>query len=194
MAQILILFYSRSGHVAKLAEAIGEGVEQAGGEARLRSVPAVSPHFSEASSQDDLQCPLGYLYATKEDLRACQGLALGSPSRFGTMAAPLKAFLETTSDLWLSGALIDKPAAVFTSASSLHGGHEAVLQSMMTPLLHHGLVVMGCPYTDPGLAATEGGGTPYGPSHLDSDVLRPHEKDMAIRLGERLTHWSQRHD
>ena len=107
------------------------------------------------------------------------------------MAAPLKGFLETTSDLWLSGAMIDKPAAVFASASSLHGGHEAVLQSMMTPLLHHGMLVMGCPYSDPGLAMTEGGGTPYGPTHLDADSLRPHEESMAHRLGQRLAKWSQ---
>lgn len=189
MAQILILFYSRSGHVAQLAEAIGRGVEHAGGEAVLRTVPSVTPAHATPSGSD-LESEHGYLYATKDDLRDCDGLALGSPSRFGTMAASLKAFLETTSDMWLSGALIDKPAAVFTSASSLHGGHEAVLQSMMTPLLHHGLIVMGCPYTDPGLAATEGGGTPYGPSHLDQDTLRPHEDAMAARLGERLATWS----
>lgn len=193
MAQILILFYSRSGHVAQLAEAIARGVEQAGSEAVLRTVPSVTPAHATPSG-NDLESDQGYLFASKDDLRQCDGLALGSPSRFGTMAAPLKAFLETTSDMWLSGALINKPAAVFTSASSLHGGHEAVLQSMMTPLLHHGLVVMGCPYTDPGLAATEGGGTPYGPSHLDQDSLRPHEEAMAVRLGERLATWSHRHD
>ncbi|MDG1156953.1 MAG: NAD(P)H-dependent oxidoreductase, partial [Litorivicinaceae bacterium] len=130
MAQILILFYSRSGHIASLAEAIAKGVEDAGGEAKLRTVPNLSPAFSEASG-DEFESEQGYLYATKTDLRECDGLALGSPSRFGTMAAPLKGFLETTSDLWLSGAMIDKPAAVFASASSLHGGHEAVLQSMM---------------------------------------------------------------
>ena len=191
MAQILILFYSRSGHVAQLAEAIARGVERAGSESLLRTVPSVTPAHATPSG-NDLESDQGYLYATKDDLRHCDGLALGSPSRFGTMAASLKAFLETTSDMWLSGALIDKPAAVFTSASSLHGGHEAVLQSMMTPLLHHGLVVMGCPYTDPGLAATEGGGTPYGPSHLDQDTLRPHEEAMAVRLGERLATWSDK--
>ena len=190
MAQILILFYSRNGHIASLAEAIAKGVEDAGGEAKLRTVPNLSPAFSEASG-DEFESEQGYLYATKTDLRECDGLALGSPSRFGTMAAPLKGFLETTSDLWLSGAMIDKPAAVFASASSLHGGHEAVLQSMMTPLLHHGMLVMGCPYSDPGLATTEGGGTPYGPTHLDADSLRPHEEAMAHRLGQRLTKWSQ---
>ena len=190
MAQILILFYSRNGHIASLAEAIAKGVEDAGGEAKLRTVPNLSPAFSEASG-DEFESEQGYLYATKTDLRECDGLALGSPSRFGTMAAPLKGFLETTSDLWLSGAMIDKPAAVFASASSLHGGHEAVLQSMMTPLLHHGMLVMGCPYSDPGLATTEGGGTPYGPTHLDADSLRPHEEAMAHRLGQRLAKWSQ---
>lgn len=190
MAQILILFYSRNGHIASLAEAIAKGVEDAGGEAKLRTVPNLSPAFSEASG-DEFESEQGYIYATKTDLRECDGLALGSPSRFGTMAAPLKGFLETTSDLWLSGAMIDKPAAVFASASSLHGGHEAVLQSMMTPLLHHGMLVMGCPYSDPGLAMMEGGGTPYGPTHLDADSLRPHEEAMAHRLGQRLAKWSQ---
>lgn len=190
MAQILILFYSRNGHIASLAEAIAKGVEDAGGDAKLRTVPNLSPAFSEASG-DEFESEQGYLYATKTDLRECDGLALGSPSRFGTMAAPLKGFLETTSDLWLSGAMIDKPAAVFASASSLHGGHEAVLQSMMTPLLHHGMLVMGCPYSDPGLAMMEGGGTPYGPTHLDADSLRPHEEAMAHRLGQRLAKWSQ---
>ena len=192
MAQILILFYSRSGHIASLAEAIAKGVEDAGGEAKLRTVPNLSPAFSEASG-DEFESEQGYLYATKTDLRECDGLALGSPSRFGTTAAPLKGLQETTSDLWLSGAMIDKPAAVFASASSLHGGHEAVLQSMMTPLLHHGMLVMGCPYSDPGLAMMEGGGTPYGPTHLDADSLRPHEQSMAHRLGQRLAKWSQ-HD
>lgn len=189
MTQILILFYSRSGHVASLAEAIAKGVEKAGGEARLRTVPSISPN-QERTERDVFENSSGYLYATKDDLRECDGLALGSPSRFGTMAASLKNFLETTSDLWLSGIMIDKPAVVFTSASSLHGGHEGVLLSMLTPLLHHGMVVMGCPYSDPGLAATEGGGTPYGPTHLDAETLRPHEQEMAERLGQRITKWS----
>lgn len=189
MAQILILFYSRTGHVASLAESIGEGVEMGGGEVRLRTVPSISPSHA-APEGDVFESKSGYLFATKDDLRECDGLALGSPSRFGTMAAPLKSFLETTSDLWLSGTMIDKPAVVFASASSLHGGHEGVLQSMLIPLLHHGMVVMGCPYSDPGLAADEGGGTPYGPTHLDAEILRPHEHEMAKRLGQRLTKWS----
>mgnify|MGYP001067729492 CR=1 FL=1 len=188
MASILILFYSRTGHVAQMAEAVGRGVEKAGGTAILRTVPALTAHYEQATG-DSLESDNGYLYVTKDDLREADGLALGSPSRFGTMAAPLKGFFETTSDLWLSGALIDKPAAVFASASSLHGGHEVVLQSMLTPLLHHGMVVMGCPYSDPGLSATEGGGTPYGPTHLDAESLRAHEEGMASRLGERLTRW-----
>jgi NAD(P)H dehydrogenase (quinone) len=191
MAKILILFYSRTGHVASLAEAIGRGVERAGGTAILRTVPSLTAEY-ESPRGDTLEAENGYLYASKEDLREADGLALGSPSRFGTMAAPLKGFLETTSDLWLSGAMIDKPAAVFASASSLHGGHEAVLQSMLTPLLHHGMVIMGCPYSDPGLSATEGGGTPYGPTHLDADTLRAHEEGMASRLGERLTRWCRK--
>ena len=159
---------------------------------RRVAVPSLTPSHSEPVG-GSFENEDGYLFATKDDLRNCDGLALGSPARFGTMAAPLKGFLETTSDLWLSGAMIDKPACVFASASSLHEGHEAVLQSMMTPLLHHGMVIMGCPYSDPGLAATEGGGTPYGPTHLDAQTLRPHEHDMAVRLGERLAKWS-RHD
>ena len=193
MASVLILFYSRTGHVASLAEAIARGVESEGGTTVLRTVPPYTPEYSEAKGSN-FESPEGYLYASKDDLRDADALALGSPSRFGTMAAPLKGFLETTSDLWLSGAMIDKPAAVFASASSLHGGHEAVLQSMMTPLLHHGMLVMGCPYTDPGLAATEGGGTPYGPTHLDADTLRAHEEGMAVRLGARLARWAQKHD
>ena len=192
MAQILILFYSRTGHVASLAESIAEGVEMGGGEVRLRTVPSISPIHAKPEG-DVFESKSGYLFATKDDLRECDGLALGSPSRFGTMAAPLKSFLETTSDLWLSGTMIDKPAVVFASASSLHGGHEGVLQSMLIPLLHHGMVVMGCPYSDPGLAAAEGGGTPYGPTHLDAEILRPHEYEMAKRLGQRVTKWSS-HD
>lgn len=192
MTQILVLFYSRTGHVASLAEAVATGIEDGGCEAKLRTIPAFSPCYA-APSGDHFESQDGYLFATKDDLRDCDGMALGSPARFGTMAAPLKGFLETTSDLWLSGEMIDKPAGVFASASSLHGGHEAVLQSMLTPLLHHGMVIMGCPYSDPGLAATEGGGTPYGPTHLDADTLRLHEREMAVRLGQRLAKWS-RHD
>lgn len=191
MSTILILFYSRTGHVRSLAESIARGVEAAGADPLLRTVPALTPDHASAQGSS-LESPEGYLYASKDDLRLADGLALGSPARFGTMAAPLKGFLETTSDLWLSGALIDKPAAVFASASSLHGGHEAVLQSMMTPLLHHGMVVMGVPYSDPGLASTDGGGTPYGPTHLDAEHLRAHEEGMAVRLGERLARWAQK--
>ena len=192
MTQILVLFYSRTGHIAIWPKQWRLASNSEAARQNSATVPNLRP-ASEPASEDTFESELGYLFATKDDLRECDGLALGSPSRFGTMAAPLKGFLETTSDLWLSGAMIDKPAAVFASASSLHGGHESVLQSMMTPLLHHGMVIMGCPYSDPGLAATEGGGTPYGPTHLDAEKLRPHEEDMAVRLGQRLIKWSQ-HD
>ena len=187
MTQILVLFYSRTGHVASLAEAVATGIEDGEREAKLRTVPAFSPCYAEPSGDRTSQD--GYLFATKNDLRDCDGMALGSPARFGTMAAPLKRLLETTSDLWLSGEMIDKPAGVFASASSLHGGHEVVLQSMLTPFLHHGMVIMGCPYSDPGLAATEGGGTPYG--YSSGRRHTPPEREMAVRLGQRLAKWSR---
>jgi len=192
MPYLLVLFYSRTGHIARLAEAISEGAEAAGLETRLRTVPSVQASHAPASAEDSLMDRAGYLYATKDDLADCAALALGSPSRFGAIAAPLKAFLEDTSDLWISGTLIDRPAGVFTSASSLHGGHEGVLQSMMMPLLHHGMVICGLPYSEPGLAQHSGGGTPYGPSHLDGDALAPHEQALAQALGRRLAHWSKR--
>ncbi|NBS11676.1 MAG: NAD(P)H:quinone oxidoreductase [Gammaproteobacteria bacterium] len=192
MSYVLVLFYSRTGHVASLAEAIAEGVEAEGLEARLRTVPSLHPSYQAGDQSDPLMDTQGYLYATKEDLAGCAALALGSPSRFGAIAAPLKGFLEQTSDLWLSGTLVDRPAGVFTSASTLHGGHEGVLQSMLMPLIHHGMVVCGLPYTEPGLRTLSGGGTPYGPSHLDQDTLAPHEHALAVALGRRLAHWSTR--
>ena len=192
MSYVLILFFSRTGHIAKLAEAIGEGAESTGMEARLRTVPSLHPSFHDADQSDPFMDAQGYLYASKEDLADCAALALGSPSRFGAIAAPLKGFLEQTSDLWLSGTLVDRPAGVFTSASTLHGGHEGVLQSMMMPLIHHGMVVSGLPYTEPGLRQLSGGGTPYGPSHVDQESLAPHEHALAVALGRRLALWSLR--
>lgn len=160
---ILVLYYSRHGATRSLAEHIARGVEQAGMEARLRTVPSVSTDC-EAVAPDIPDS--GHLYATEEDLRDCAGLALGSPTRFGNMAAAMKYFLDGTSPLWMSGALINKPAAVFTSSASLHGGQESTLLSMMIPLLHHGMVIAGLPYSESALNITETGGTPYGASHV----------------------------
>jgi len=181
MSEILILYYSRHGSVAQMAHYIARGVEQAGGcSARIRTVPPVSSVCEDS----------GPPYATAEDLRSCDGLALGSPTRFGNMAAPLKYFLDGTGDLWLSGALVGKPAAVFTSTGSLHGGQETTLLSMMLPLLHHGMMLVGVPYTEADLTTTTTGGTPYGPTHVaGSDNQQPvseSEKRLCIALGRRL--------
>ena len=159
---VLVLYYGRHGKTAEMAKLIARGIESAGLEARLRTVPEVSP-VSEATAPavpDD-----GAVYCTLDDIKHCSGLVLGSPTRFGNMAAPLKYFLDTTSNLWLTGALIDKPASVFTSTSSLHGGQETTLTSMMTPLMHHGMVIAGLPYSEAGLSTTSSGGTPYGATH-----------------------------
>jgi NAD(P)H dehydrogenase (quinone) len=159
---VLVLYYSRHGKTADMARLIARGVESEGLEARLRTVPEVSP-VSEATAPavpDE-----GAVYCSLDDLKNCAGLVMGSPTRFGNMAAPLKYFLDTTSNLWLTGALIDKPAGVFTSTASMHGGQESTLMSMMTPLLHHGMVIAGLPYSEAGLSTTTTGGTPYGSSH-----------------------------
>lgn len=171
MSEILILYYSRHGSTRAMARQIARGVESLpGAQARVRTVPPVAAE-TEATLPpvpDD-----GPPYATKDDLRACSGLILGSPTRFGNMAAPLKYFLDSTSDVWLSGALIGKPAAVFTSTGSLHGGQESTLLTMMLPLLHHGMVMVGLPYSEPQLSATESGGTPYGASHIAGTASSP---------------------
>lgn len=159
---VLVLYYSRHGKTAEMAKLIARGIESAGLEARLRTVPEISP-VSEATSA--AVPDHGAVYCTLDDLKHCSGLVLGSPTRFGNMAAPLKYFLDTTSNLWLTGALIDKPASVFTSTSSLHGGQETTLTSMMTPLMHHGMVIAGLPYSEAGLSTTSSGGTPYGATH-----------------------------
>jgi NAD(P)H dehydrogenase (quinone) len=188
MMEVLVLYYSRYGNVAHMAQCVARGVERVPGcAARLRTVPAVST-VCEASAE---QIPeSGPPYATRADLVECAGLALGSPTRFGNMAAPLKYFIDGTSDLWLSGALIGKPAAVFTSTASLHGGQETTLLSMMLPLLHHGMLLMGLPYSEPELFTTKSGGSPYGPTHVagtDSDLpLGEDEKRLCIALGRRL--------
>jgi len=160
---VLVLYYSRHGATAEMARQVARGVEQVKGiGARLRTVPPVSATCEQ--TEDEIPAD-GPLYCEPDDLRECAGLVLGSPTRFGNMAAPMKYFLDQTSSLWLSGAMIDKPAAVFTSTSSLHGGQESTLLSMMLPLLHHGMVIAGLPYREPGLMTTASGGTPYGASH-----------------------------
>ena len=188
MPYVLILYYSRHGATAAMANLIARGVEEVPGiEARLRTVPAVS---TVCEATEDGIPASGAPYADLDDLRHAAGLALGSPTRFGNMAAPLKYFLDGTSALWLSGALIGKPAAVFTSTSSLHGGQESTLLSMMLPLLHHGMLLMGLPYSETDLLRTTSGGTPYGPSHLagsDSQLpLSEEERRLCQALGRRL--------
>lgn len=185
---ILILYYSRYGATQQMAQAIARGVEQVSQiEARVRTVPDVSPnHEASEPAVPDKGAP----YVTLNDLEHCSGLALGSPTRFGNMAAPLKHFLDTTSGLWMQGSLIDKPAAVFTSTASLHGGQETTLTSMMIPLIHHGMVMVGVPYSEPALTQTQSGGTPYGPSHhagAESNLpLSDHETKICHTLGKRL--------
>jgi len=188
MRDILVLYYSRQGSTAAMARYICRGIESVSGmRARLRTVPAVAVTTAklEPPVPDD-----GPPYATDDDLIECGGLILGSPTRFGNMAAPLKYFLDGTSALWLSGALVDKPAAVFTSTMSLHGGQESTLLSMMLPLFHHGMVLVGLPFTEKGLAETRGGGTPYGASHVaavsGAGKLSPIEEDLARALGARV--------
>ena len=187
MAYILILYYSRSDSVKHLALQLARGVEKAGLEARLRTVPPVAAsHDINARAIPENGAP----YCTLEDLRDCAGLLLGSPTRFGNMAAPLKYFLDQTSDLWMAGDLIGKPAGLFTSSASLHGGQESTLLSMMIPLLHHGMLVTGIPYSEKGLMQTRTGGTPYGASHVagidNSAVLSDDEKQLAQALGKRV--------
>jgi NAD(P)H dehydrogenase (quinone) len=188
MAEILVLYYSRSGATAELARQVCRGVESiAGATARLRTVSAVSAE-SEAPAKPVPAS--GPPYATLDDLRDTQGLVLGSPTRFGNMAAPLKHFLDGTGSLWLTGALSGKPAGVFTSTQTLHGGQETTLISMMLPLLHHGMYLVGIPYTERALSDTRSGGTPYGASHVGSaetaPVLTDAEKLLAQALGRRV--------
>lgn len=184
---ILVLYYSRHGAVASMAEQICRGVEQVTGiEARLRTVPAVSAEC--AAVADDIP-EQGPLYCSEDDLQDCSGLIMGSPTRFGNMAAALKYFIDGSSSLWLSGALINKPAAVFTSTASLHGGQETTLLSMMLPLMHHGMLMVGLPYSEAALMKTQSGGTPYGASHLAGQAGREmdgDEKALCQALGKRV--------
>lgn len=188
MTNILILYYSRYGATAKMAEYIARGVEMVPEmEAKIRTVPPVSTviEATEPSIPD-----IGAPYASLEDLKQCAGLAVGSPTRYGNMAAALKYFWDNTSSLWLSGGLAGKPAAVFTSTASLHGGQETTLLSMMLPLLHHGALILGLPYTENDLITTQSGGTPYGPSHLASldhnRLISEEEIRLCKALGKRL--------
>lgn len=184
---LLVLYYSRTGAVEKLALEVARGAEKAGIEARLRCVPPVSAGFD---STPDAIPEEGALYCSKDDLAGCAALALGSPTRFGNMAAPLKYFLDQTSDLWMQAKLAGKPAGVFTASASQHGGQESTLLSMMLPLLHHGMLISGIPYSEGRLMHTHTGGTPYGASHvagIDNDTaLSDDEAQLARALGERL--------
>ena len=180
---VLVLYYSRHGHVKMLADQIAQGIESAGMEARLRTVPAVST-VCEATAESIPDS--GDIYCSEDDLANCSGLLLGSPTRFGNMAAPLKYFLDGTTGLWMNGALINKPAGAFTSTSSLHGGQESTLLTMMVPLLHHGMVFTGVPYSEPALSATTTGGTPYGASHVEADNLSDHEIQICQTQGKRI--------
>ncbi len=192
MAKVLVLYYSRRGQVRAMAEQIAHGVLRVpGATPSLRTVP---PWGAPPDAVPDDGAP----FVTKDDLRRCDALALGSPTRFGNMAAAMKAFWDSTSDLWLSGTLIDKPAALFTSTASLHGGQESTLLSMMLPLLHHGMLIVGLPYSEPALTATSTGGTPYGASHVagphDERPLSEHERELCVALGRRLARLASRLD
>lgn len=188
MTQVLVLYYSRHGSTKQLAQYIARGIESVDGvEAKIRTVPAVSPNTeaSEAAVPDS-----GAPYATVEDIKNCDGLALGSPTRFGNMAAAMKYFIDGLSGVWLAGDTVGKPAAVFTSTSSMHGGQETTLVSMMQPLFHLGFMMLGIPYTEPDLSTTQSGGTPYGATHVAGSSgkhpVTEEEQRLCIALGKRL--------
>jgi NAD(P)H dehydrogenase (quinone) len=187
MAEILILYYSRGGSVAKLARLLARGVEEGGGTARLRTVPPVAPVTSVAAPPVPDE---GAPYVEARDLSECQGLLLGSPTRFGVMAAPMKYFIDGLGSEWASGTLAGKPAGVFTSTGTMHGGQEATLLTMILPLLHHGALIVGIPYTEALLHSTRSGGTPYGASHVAGDQddlpITDEERELARVLGRRV--------
>lgn len=193
MADILILYYSLGGTTAEMANAIAHGVEAINGmQARIRTVPAIS---SVCESTDNEVPEQGAPYASLDDLKECAGLILGSPTHFGNMAAPLKYFIDSTSSLWMGGDLINKPAAVFTATASMHGGQESTLLSMMLPLLHHGMILLGLPYSEQQLLQTQTGGTPYGASRLTSDEASPlsaDERALCKALGARVAITAQK--
>ncbi len=188
MTEILVVYYSRDGATAELARQVARGIESVdGASARLRTVPAVSSQ-TEAVKSDIPDS--GPPYAGPDDLRECQGMIIGSPTRFGNAAAPLKLFLDNTLTEWLEGTLVGKPAGVFTSTASMHGGQETTLLSMMLPLIHHGMLIVGVPYTEPALRKTTSGGTPYGATHVANydgpPKLTKEEQDLARVLGKRV--------
>jgi NAD(P)H dehydrogenase (quinone) len=185
---VLVLYYSRNGSVAKLAQYVARGVESVSGiEARIRAVPPVAP----TTEKTDPPIPEhGAVYATLDDLAGCAALAMGSPTRYGNMAAPIKHFIDSTINLWMNGSLVGKPASVFTATATMHGGQESTLLSMINPLLHLGMVIVGIPYTEPRLTTTVTGGTPYGASHVSgpthANELSEDEQQLAMALGKRL--------
>lgn len=188
MSEILVLYYSQGGAVRDMAQLIARGVESIkGSQARIRTVPRVSANCE--ATEPDIPAT-GAPYAELRDLQECVGLAVGSPTRFGNMAAPMKYFFDGTTSLWLQGALVGKPAAVFTSTGSIHGGQETTLVSMMLPLMHHGMIMVGLPYSEPELASTTSGGTPYGASHVGGTAgdrpITEDERKLCIALGKRL--------
>lgn len=188
MQEILVLYYSRYGAVKEMARLIAQGIDSVDGmSARIRTVPAVSPNHTAIAPEIPEE---GAPYATLDDLTQCVGMAVGSPTRFGNMAAPLKHFLDGTSGLWLAGRLVDKPVCFFTSTASLHGGQESTLLSMMNPFIHHGALIVGIPYTEKTLVTTTTGGTPYGASHLagpeSKNPISSDESILCIALGKRI--------
>lgn len=194
MAYILVLYYSRYGAVKQMAQYVARGIESVPNiEARVRTVPPVSP---TTEAVDPSIPESGAPYVTLEDLKNCAGLALGSPTRFGNMAAPLKYFIDQAGSLWLSGSLVDKPAVTFTSTSTLHGGQESTLLSMMLPLMHLGFIMLGIPYTEPDLNNTRSGGTPYGASHVagtsGKNAITDEEQRLCFALGKRLAEIAHR--
>jgi len=194
MAEILVLYYSPGGTIAEMANIIAHGVEEVDGmEARIRTVPSVSANTEQTENTIPESGPL---YATLKDLEECDGLAMGCPTHFGNMPAAMKYFIDSTSPLWMSGKLVGKPAAVFTGSMSLHGGQESTLLTMMLPLLHHGMLITGLPYTQTELLSTQTGGSPYGASRVTSDsepnVLSKEERALCLALGRRLANTAKK--
>lgn len=188
---VLVLYYSRDGNTQRMANQIARGVESIERcQATLRTVPPLAENTDIKSNNNTATQSVGAPHIVKTELSSCDALIVGSPTRFGNMAAPLKAFFDTTSDLWLSGAMIDKPAAVFTSSSTMHGGQESTLFTMMLPLIHHGMIMVGIPYSEPALHQTQSGGTPYGASQVSSNNALPslsqHEKSLCSAIGRRV--------
>ncbi len=198
MKEILVLYYSHTGAMKEMAQLVARGVEQvAGCAARVRTVPKVSvASAASGPAVPPSATEAGAPYAELKDVEECAGIALGSPTRFGNMAAPMKYFWDSTGELWLKAKLAGKPAAVFTSTASLHGGQETTLVSMMLPLLHHGMLIVGLPYSEPELLATTGGGTPYGASHhagaAGERPVTEHERKLCLALGRRLAGVAQK--